>query len=79
MPLSFQNNYRRDSVSRGQAMRRHIEVFRQQGSKSKERITDILPLMSDGGQVVTWTGLDVPAETRIEFDWNWDETGKCSV
>jgi hypothetical protein len=53
---------------------RHIEVFRQRGSKQPEAITDNLPLMSNGGQVVTWTGLDIPAETRIAFNWNWDES-----
>jgi hypothetical protein len=52
---------------------RKIEVYWQAGGKSRQRITDNLPLMSNGGLVVMWTGLDVPAETRIEFDWDWEQ------
>lgn len=51
---------------------RSIEVYKQEGSKSRERISGNQPLMSMGGQVVMWTGFDIPAETRIEFDWNWE-------
>jgi hypothetical protein len=53
---------------------RQIKVSRQEGAKAPEPITDNLPLMSNGGQVVMWTGLDIAADTRIGFEWNWDQT-----
>jgi hypothetical protein len=52
---------------------RHIAVFREEGIKNREPITDNLPLLSNGGQVVMWTGLEIAADTRIEFDWDWDQ------
>lgn len=53
---------------------RHIAVFREEGIRNREPITDNLPLVSNGGQVVMWTGLEIAADTRIEFDWDWDQS-----
>jgi len=50
---------------------RHVEVSRIAGIKAKELITDNVPVRTDGGQVVTWVGLNVEGNSRIQFDWDW--------
>lgn len=52
---------------------RHLDVFSREGSKERQPITDNLPLISNGGLVVMWSGMNIPAETRIEFGWDWSE------
>lgn len=47
-----------------------IRVFLQEGAKSKAPVTNNSPLISENGQVVTWTAVDIGKETRIEFDWD---------
>ena len=50
-----------------------IKVYLQEGAKSQEPVTENSPLMSEGGQVVTWTGVEISKETRIGFEWEWND------
>jgi hypothetical protein len=49
------------------------KVYMQEGSKEPLAVTNNSPLMSEGGQVVTWTGAEIAKETRIEFEWDWND------
>lgn len=49
-----------------------IEVFRVgANSGDKQPIKDNEPLRSNEGTTVMWTGKNIDADTRIEFDWDW--------
>ena len=50
-----------------------IRVSLQEGSKAPVLVHDNIPLVSEGGQVVTWTGVDMVKETRIGFQWEWND------
>jgi len=49
-----------------------INAFRVLGIRGdKQPIKDNEPLLSNEGAIVTWVGLNVEGNTRIEFDWEW--------
>jgi hypothetical protein len=50
---------------------KEVEVSKIAGIKAKEPITDNVPVRTDGGHVVTWVGLNVEGNSRIQFDWDW--------
>jgi hypothetical protein len=55
---------------------RRLDVFSREGNKERQPITDNPALIANGGLVVMWSGMDIPAETRIEFGWDWGETSQ---
>jgi hypothetical protein len=48
-----------------------IKVFKIAGIKAKELVTDNRAVRTDGGHIVTWVGLNVEGNSRVEFDWDW--------
>lgn len=50
---------------------RDIKVYKIAGIKARELITDNLAVKTDGGRIVTWVGLNVEGNSRVEFDWEW--------
>jgi len=50
---------------------KEIQVFRVSGIKGRELITDNRAVRTDGGHIVTWVGLNVEGNSRVEFDWDW--------
>jgi hypothetical protein len=48
-----------------------IKVFRVAGLKAKELITDNRAVKTDSGHIVSWVGLNVEGNSRVEFDWDW--------
>ena len=46
-------------------------VYKVAGIRAKELITDNLAVKTDGGRIVTWVGLNVEGNSRVEFDWDW--------
>lgn len=51
---------------------RKIAAFRVLGIRGdKQSIKNSPPLISNEGAIVTWVGLNVEGNSRIEFDWDW--------
>jgi hypothetical protein len=48
-----------------------IKVFKIAGLRGRELITDNRAVKTDGGRIVTWVGLNVEGNSRVEFDWDW--------
>ncbi len=49
-----------------------IGAFRILGIRGdKQPIKNNEPLVSNEGAIVTWVGLNIEGNTRIEFDWDW--------
>ncbi len=51
---------------------KEIHAFRILGIRGdKETMKNNEPIVSNGGAIVTWVGLNIEGNTRIEFDWDW--------
>jgi hypothetical protein len=49
-----------------------ISAFRMQGIRGdKQPLRKNEPLVSNEGAIVTWVGLNIDGNSRIEFDWEW--------
>jgi hypothetical protein len=49
-----------------------ISAFQLQGIRGdKQELTDNQPISSNGGEIVTWVGLNIEGNNRIQFDWEW--------
>jgi len=49
-----------------------IAAFRILGIRGdKQPIKNSPPLISNEGAIVTWVGLNIEGNSRIEFDWDW--------
>jgi len=48
-----------------------MSVFKIAGIRDKEPITENVPVITNEGLLVTWVGLNVEGNSRIEFDWEW--------
>jgi hypothetical protein len=50
---------------------KNISVSDIAGIKGKQLITDNMPSVSDNGHIITWVGINIDANHRIQFDWDW--------
>jgi hypothetical protein len=48
-----------------------ISAYRILGIGDKQLIKNNQPLTSNEGAIVTWVGLNIEGNTRVEFDWDW--------
>jgi hypothetical protein len=50
---------------------KNISVSDIAGIKGKQLITDNMPNVSDSGHIITWVGINIDGNHRIQFDWDW--------
>jgi hypothetical protein len=48
-----------------------IKVYKIAGIGEKQPLTENEPVVSNEKVIVTWVGLNVEANTRIHFEWDW--------
>jgi hypothetical protein len=48
-----------------------IAVYKIPGIGGREPMTDNQPVLSNGGIIAMWTGLNLEGRSRIHFDWDW--------